>query len=93
MSPLIATGLVCGLASAVVSEAVLRLDAGMLKRRLMHALAVGIGLRTLWVLTLAAWALSGGVANPPAFVLALLLGYLFAQVFEGVRYERYFERC
>ena len=93
MSLLIPAGLACGLASALISEFVLRLGTGDLQRNWLHALAVGMGLRTLWVLALAGWALSGGVSNGPAFVMPLLLGYLVAQVAEGVRYERYFEQC
>lgn len=86
-------GLICGLASAAVSEAVLRLDPPILERNLFKVLAAGAGLRTLWVLALTAWALLGGAADPRLFVPALLLGYLAAQVFEGFRYTRYFERC
>ncbi len=93
MSPLVPIGLACGLASAALSEAVLRFGASVLERSLFRALAVGAALRTLWVLALTAWALTGGVGDGPAFVLPLLFGYLLAQVAEGIRYERYFERC
>ena len=93
MSTEIPLGLACGLATALVSEAVLRLDAPTLKRSLFQALAIGAGLRALWVLGLAAWALSSAALDARAYVPALLAGYLASQVFEGVRYTRYFEQC
>ena len=86
-------GLTCGMASAVVSEAVLRLGAPTLKRSLFKALAIGTGLRTLWILALTAWVLGSAAADPRVFVPALMAGYFAAQVFEGVRYTRYFEQC
>ena len=89
----IGIGLICGLATATISEAVLRLGAPVLHSNLFHALAAGAAVRTFWVLALLAWAIRGGMPEPRAFVPALLLGYLAAQVFEGVRYTRYFERC
>lgn len=89
----ILAGLFCGLATAAVSEAVLRLGTPVLRHSLFKPLATGAAARALWVLALAGWALSGGTADPRLFVPALLLGYLAAQVFEGIRYARYFERC
>ena len=89
----IAAGSACGLATLVISEATLRIGCSSLQRGLFRALAVGAALRTVWVLAVLAWALSNGISDPRAFVLALLTGYLAAQVFEGVRYGRYFERC
>lgn len=89
----IAAGLGCGLATAAISEVILRLGTRVLERSLFHALATGAALRTLWVLALLAWALTGGISDPRAFVPSLLLGYLAAQVFEGVRYTRYFAKC
>ncbi len=86
-------GVACGLATAAISEAVLRLGTPVLQRSLFSALAVGAGLRAVWILALLGWALTGGVTDERAFVLASLLGYLAAQVFEGVRYTRYFEQC
>ena len=93
MSPSMSIGLACGLASALISEAVLRLGAPLLKRHLFRALAAGIALRSLWVLACAGWALSSGEPGAASFVVVLLLGYLAAQVFEGIRYQRYFEQC
>ncbi len=93
MNAEIPLGLACGLVTALVSEAVLRLGAPTLKRRLFSALAIGAGLRALWVLALVAWSLSSDAIDARAYVLALLAGYLASQVFEGVRYTRYFERC
>ena len=89
----IVVGLTCGLASAAVSESVLRLGAPTLKRSLFKALAVGTGLRTLWILALTGWVLGSSAADPRWFVPALMAGYFAAQVFEGVRYTRYFEQC
>ncbi len=89
----IAAGVACGLATAAVSEAVLRLVPAVVERSLFRALAAGAALRAMWVLALIAWALTAGSGDPRLFVPALLLGYLAAQVFEGVRYTRYFERC
>ncbi len=89
----ILAGLLCGLATAAVSEAVLCLGRSALRRSLFKALGTGAALRTLWVMALAGWALNSGVADPRLFVPALLLGYLAAQVFEGIRYTRYFEQC
>lgn len=93
MSAEIPLGLACGLASAVASEAVLRLGADTLKRSLFAALAIGAGLRAAWVLALLAWSLTSPGVDVRGFIPALLAGYLAAQVFEGVRYTRYFERC
>lgn len=93
MSAEIPLGLACGLSTALVSEAVLRLGAPTLKRSLFSALAIGAALRTLWVLALVAWSLTSAAIDARAFVLALLAGYMVSQVFEGVRYTRYFERC
>ena len=89
----VVAGLTCGLGSAAVSEAILRTGAPVLEHSLFRALAVGAALRTLWILALVAWALGTGAADPRMFVPALLLGYLVAQVLEGVRYTRYFEKC
>lgn len=88
-----ALGLACGLATAAVSEAVLRSGLLSLRDSPFPALAAGAALRTLWILALMAWALTGGTPHPQAFVPALLLSYLAAQVFEGVRYTRYFAQC
>ena len=86
-------GLTCGLGSAAVSEGLLRLGAPVLEHSLYRALATGAALRTVWILGLLTWALISGAVQPRTFVPALLLGYLAAQVFEGVRYTRYFEKC
>ena len=89
----IIAGLACGLGSAAVSEGILRLGAPVLETNLFRALAVGFALRTLWILALLAWALGGDAVEARLFVPALMAGYLAAQVFEGVRYTRYFQRC
>ncbi len=88
-----AGGLACGLATAAVSEAVLRAVPTIVESGLFRALLVGAALRALWVLALLFWVLTAGLGDPRLVVPALLLGYLAAQVFEGVRYARYFERC
>ena len=89
----IPAGMTFGLASATVSEAVLRLGEPVLKQNLFRALAVGGLLRALWVLALLGWSLGSRAVDPRMFIPALLVGYLGAQVFEGVRYTRYFEKC
>ena len=89
----IAVGLACGLATAIVSEAVLRVVPAIVERSLFRALAAGAALRALWVLALISWILTAGFGDPRLLLPALLVGYLAAQVFEGVRYTRYFERC
>ena len=89
----IAGGLACGLATAAFSEAVLHTVPAVVERSLFRALLVGAALRALWVLAVLSWALTAGPGDPRLVVPALLLGYLAAQVFEGVRYTRYFERC
>ena len=86
-------GLACGLATVAVSEAVLRMIPEVTEQRLFRALATGAALRALWVLSLIAWALTASSGEPRIFVPFLLLGYLAAQVYEGVRYTRHFERC
>ncbi len=88
-----AAGLACGLATAVLSEAVLRIVPASVENGLFRVLAVGAALRGLWVLALTGWALTVGSADPRLFVPALLLGYVAAQVFEGLRYTRCVERC
>jgi len=88
-----AVALACGLATVGVSEAVLRLLPGLPGSRVLGALFVGTALRTLWVLALLAWALSAGLVDPLVFLPFLMLGYLVAQVWGGVRYTRYFDRC
>ena len=86
-------GLVCGLASAAVSEAVLRLGPTVLLHSFFRTMLAGAALRTLWILALTGWVLGSGAADPRLFVPALMLGYLAAQIVEGVRYERYFRQC
>ena len=89
----IAGGLACGLATAAVSEAVLRAAPAVVEHSPFRAHAASAALRALWVLALLSWILTAGPGDPRLAVPALLLGYLLAQVFEGVRYKRYFERC
>ena len=89
----VVAGLACGLATVLISEAILRFGGPALQHSLFRVLATGIALRTLWVLAVVAWSLSAGVPDPRAFVPGLLVGYLTGQVFEGIRYGRYFERC
>ena len=89
----ITAGLACGLASAAISEAILRAGPPALLRSFFRTMAAGAALRALWVLALTGWALVTNAADPRYFLPALMLGYLAAQVFEGVRYERYFEQC
>ena len=86
-------GLICGLATAGVSEAVLRILPAYVEQNLFRALAVGATLRAFWILGLMAWALTAGGGEPRVFVPTLLLGYLASQAFEGVRYTRFLERC
>lgn len=89
----ILAGAACGMASVAVSEAVLGLGPAMLKRSLFQSLAAGATLRTIWVLLLTVWAMGSASVDVRAFLPALMVGYLAAQVFEGVRYTRYFEQC
>ena len=89
----VVAGLVCGLATVLISEAVLRIGGPVLQHSLFRVLGTGIALRTLWVLAWVAWSLSVGGLEPRGFVPGLLAGYLAAQVFEGIRYGRHFKRC
>ncbi len=84
----LAIGAACGLATIVVSEALLRLPGEAWRTDLFRALAIGAALRTLWVLAVLAMALTHGIEHPGAFVPALMLGYLAGQVLEGIRYTR-----
>lgn len=86
-------GLAGGLATVAVSEAVLRIMPGAVGNSLFHALGAGAALRALWVLSLLAWILAAGPGDPRLIVPSLMLGYLAAQVLEGIRYTRYFGRC
>lgn len=85
-------GAIAGFGTLAVSEAVLRQAGPMLRGAFWRALVVGAAARTVWVLFVLAFVLARGFPEPRAFTLSLLLSYLAAQVIEGVRYQRFFER-
>ncbi len=92
MTSAIVWGLTAGLATLAVSEIILRQAGPMLRRAFWKALLAGAAARAVWVLLVLAFVLSRGLAEPRAFTASLLLGYLAAQVIEGMRYQRFFER-
>ncbi len=75
-----------------VSEIILRQAGPLLRHAPWKALTAGAAARTAWVLLALALVLSRGWAEPRSFTISLFLGYLAAQVIEGVRYRRFFER-
>ncbi len=85
-------GLTAGFATLAVSEIILRQAVPMLRHAFWKTLIAGAAVRTAWVLFVPAFVLLRGWAEPRAFTISLFLGYLAAQVIEGMRYQRFFER-
>jgi hypothetical protein len=81
-------GLLAGLATIGISELLLKIWGARPVDAVWKLTLTGIALRTVWVLGLLAAALSRGGEHRVVFVLALLAGYLVAQVWEGFRYRR-----
>ena len=92
MTSAVLWGLTAGLATLAVSEIVLRRSGPLLRRALWKTLLAGAAARTVWVLFALALVLARAPVEPRAFTISLLLGYLAAQVIEGMRYQRFFER-
>ncbi len=87
----ILTGLIIGLATAVVSESVLHFGKPLIGKEFFKVFLIGAALRAVWVLFALFWCLTQTQADARLFVPALLCGYLAAQVFEGCRYKRALE--
>ncbi len=89
MSGAVIWGLLAGLATIGLSEAVLR----FWQRRPLEAVwklsLIGALLRTIWILAVLSAVLISGWLDRAAFTLALLAGYLLAQVVAGLRYGRF----
>ena len=81
-------GLLGGLATIGLSEFLIRVYGTCPLPRLWKVLLAGVFLRTLWVLGLLAGALASGIREAKSFTIALLSGYIVAQIFEGLRYQR-----
>ena len=92
MTSAVVAGLTAGFATLAVSEIVLRRVGRRSGRAFWKALTAGAAARAAWVLIALASALSLGLAEPRAFALSLLASYFAAQVIEGTRYRRAFER-
>ncbi len=84
----VALGLLGGLATIGVSECLLRFRGSGSAGGVFKLLVVGIVLRALWILGLLALVALTGIVDTKPFVVALLGGYLAAQVLEGLRYQR-----
>ncbi len=91
MTGAILWGLIAGFGTLAVSEFILR-QTPLMRTEFWRALTLGAMIRTTWVLFILAFVISRNLLEPRAFTLALLLGYLSAQIVEGVRYQRFFER-
>lgn len=92
MTSAILGGLIAGLATLAVSEIVLRRIGAASGRAFWKTLSAGAAARAAWVLLALACSLSLGAVERRAFTAALLLSYLAAQVIEGLRCRRVFER-
>ena len=93
MSAAILGGLLAGLATIGLSEALLRVWGAVGKLETYWKLwLVGIALRTAWVLGTLALVLSNGWVEPKPFIVALLGGYLMAQIVEGFRYRHFVQK-
>ena len=86
-------GLLAGLATIGFSEALLRVWAAVGKLETYWKLwLAGIVLRTAWVLGMLALVVSSGWLEPRPFIVALLAGYLMAQIIEGFRYRQFVQK-
>jgi hypothetical protein len=84
----VALGLLGGLATIGVSEFLLKFWGSGSAGSVFKLLVAGMALRALWILGLLAAVVATGALDPKPFVVALLAGYLVAQVLEGLRYQR-----
>ncbi len=91
MTGAILWGLIAGFGTLAVSEIILH-QVPLMRTEFWRALILGAVIRTTWVLFFLAFVISRNLLEPRAFTLALLLGYLGAQIVEGLRYQRFFER-
>ena len=83
-------GLLAGLATIAISEILLRFWGTSARLESYWKLwLAGLGLRAAWILGLLALILVTRWLEPKPFTLALLGGYLAAQVLEGFRYQRF----
>lgn len=89
MTAAIFAGAAIGLGTALVSEAVLRYWMRRPNEPAMKILLRGLLLRTALVLTALVVILWRGWFDEIAFVAALFVSYLAAQVWEGFRYQRF----
>jgi hypothetical protein len=92
MTSAILGGLIAGLGTLAVSEVILRQLGAMLRGNFWKLLTLGAAIRTTWVLFVLTVVLSANLLEPRSFTISLMLGYLCAQMVEGVRYQRFFER-
>jgi hypothetical protein len=84
----VALGLLGGLATIAVSEFLLKFWGSGSAASVFRILVTGIVLRAVWIFGLLAAVAVTGALDPKPFVLSLLVGYLVAQVLEGLRYQR-----
>ena len=85
----ILAGVVIGLGTALVSEAMLRYWMRRPNEPAMKILLRGLLLRTVLVLTALVVVLSKGWFDEAVFAAALFVSYIAAQVWEGFRYQRF----
>jgi hypothetical protein len=88
MSAALLLGVLAGLATIGVSEIVLKLWRPQPGRLDWKPWLIGMALRAAWVLGLLVLYLGSERPHRAAFALSLLAGYLLAQIFEGLRYQR-----
>jgi len=81
-------GLLAGLATIGLSELLIRFWGSGSLHSFWKVLLLGALLRAAWVLGLLAAVLMTGIADAKPFTIALLAGYLVAQIVEGLRYQR-----
>jgi hypothetical protein len=81
-------GLLAGLATIGLSELLIRFWGSGSLHSFWKVLLLGVFLRAAWVLGLLAAVLATGAADAKPFTIALLAGYLAAQIMEGLRYQR-----
>jgi hypothetical protein len=81
-------GLLAGLATMGLSELLIRFWGSGSILSFWKVLLLGVFLRAAWVLGLLAAVLSSGIVEAKPFTIALLAGYLAAQITEGLRYQR-----
>lgn len=81
-------GLLAGLATIGLSELLIRFWGSGSLHSFWKVLLVGVFLRAVWVLGLLAAVLITEIVDAKPFTIALLAGYLAAQIMEGLRYQR-----